>query len=230
VPGKSTRGSKHDGLYVAVNYNYLYGLQYEHANIGINLDTDSNGLITLQPTTTPVLVDRLTSSKGRGSAVDVGTHLISGRWNFRLAANGVGNRIDWTGLRAERYSLSSLLEGLHFDNTSAPAPTGAARVELPVRYSCGGGYNADKWAIDSEMSRGLQGNEFHGGGEYRLGHLALRGGSRYSREQWNPVGGLGFNLTKNFGVDVAAFSTATNIERVRKVAMAVSLRFNRAAE
>jgi len=230
VPGKSTRGSKHDGLYVAVNYNYLYGLHYEHANIGINLDTDSNGLITLQPTTTPVLVDRLTSSKGRGSAVDIGTHLISGRWNFRFAANGVGNRIDWTGLRAERYSLSSLLEGLHFDNTSTPAPTGAVRVELPVRYSCGGGYNADKWAIDSEMSRGLQGNEFHGGGEYRLGHLALRGGSRYSREQWNPVGGLGFNLTKNFGVDVAAFSTATNIERVRKVAMAVSLRFNRAAE
>jgi hypothetical protein len=222
-------GSRYDGVYVAVNYDYLYGLHYEDVNFGLNFNTDSSGLLSLQPATTPLSVNRFTSSKGRGSAVDIGTHVIIRRWNFRVAANGLGNHINWTGLRGETYTLSSLSQGLNFDKTSAPAP-GDLRAVLPVRYSGGAGYNANKWSADSEVGRGLQGNEFHGGAEYRLGRLAFRGGGRYSRQQWNPAGGLGFNLAKGFAIDAAAFGTSTNIQQVRKVAMALSLRFDHHTE
>jgi hypothetical protein len=76
-----------------------------------------------------------------------------------------------------------------------------------------------------EASRTLQGKEFRGGGEYRLGFIELRGGGRYSRSIWNPAGGVGVNLLPGFGVDVAWFGTSTNIEDQRKASMAVSLRF-----
>jgi hypothetical protein len=230
MPGSSGR-SKRDGVYVAVNYNYLRGFHYEGVNLGVTFNTDSTGLITLQPTTVPIVVDRMTSSHGQGDAVDVGTHVIMGRWNFRASANGIANHIDWSGLRAENYALSSLLQSLSFVKSSEPAPAGDLRVKLPVRYAGGAGYDANRWSVDSEVGRGLQGTEFHGGAEYRLlGRLAFRGGARYSRQQWNPGGGVGLNITKGFGVDVAAYGTSTNIEDLRKVALALSLRFDRRTE
>jgi len=120
---------------------------------------------------------------------------------------------------------------LSFVKTSLPAPSGDLRAKLPVRYAGGGGYDANRWSVDSEVGRGLQGNEFHGGAEYRLlNRLAFRGGARYSRQQWNPAGGVGFNLTSGFGIDVAAYGTSTNIEEIRKVALALSLRFDRRTE
>jgi hypothetical protein len=230
VPAPSR--SKRDGVYVAVNYNYLRGFHYESVNLGVSFNTDSTGLITLQPTTVPIVVDRLTSSHGQGDAVDIGSHVIMGRWNFRGSVNGIANHIDWSGLRAENYTLSSLLQSLSFVKTSEPAPAGDLRVKLPVRYAGGAGYDANRWSVDSEIGRGLQGNEFRGGAEYRLltGHVAFRGGARYSRQQWNPGGGIGFNITRGFGVDVAAYSTSTNIEELRKVALAMSLRFDRHTE
>jgi hypothetical protein len=231
LPGQS-RPSKRDGVYVAVNYNYLRGFHYEGVNLGVTFNTDSAGLLTLRPATVPIVVDRLTSSHGQGDAVDVGTHVIMGRWNFRGSANGIANHIDWSGLRAENYTLSSLLQSLSFVKTSEPAPAGDLQVKLPIRYAGGAGYDANRWSVDSELGRGLQGIEFHGGVEYRLlaSHVAFRGGARYSRQQWNPGGGIGFNLIKGFGIDVAAYGTSTNIEELRKVALAMSLRFDRRTE
>jgi hypothetical protein len=60
-----------------------------------------------------------------------------------------------------------------------------------------------------------------------FGPIELRGGRRYSREQWHPAGGIGFNLSEGFSIDVAAFTTSTNIEKQRNPALAASLRFNR---
>jgi len=231
VPGQFISSSKRDGVYVAVNYDYLRGFRYEGVNLGVTFNTDSTGLLTVQPTTVPIVINRTTSSHGQGDAVDVGTYMITGRWHFRASANGIGNHINWSGLRAESYTLGSLLQSLSFVKTSLPAPNGDLRVKLPVRYAGGGGFDANRWSVDSEAGRGLQGNEFHGGAEYRLrSRLAFRGGARYSRQQWNPGGGVGFNLTSGFGIDVAAYGTSTNIEEIRKVALALSLRFDRRTE
>jgi hypothetical protein len=45
-------------------------------------------------------------------------------------------------------------------------------------------------------------------------------------ESVTPSAGVGLNMTESFGIDVAAFTTASNIERQRKP-FAVSLRLGR---
>lgn len=227
VPGSSRTGSDRDGLYVAANYNYLRGFHYDAADTGIRLDTDSQGLLTLLPTTEPAVIDRVFSQRGSGFAVDVATNVIFDRWDFAFAASGIGNRIDWENLRSEQFVLTSLLAGLDFIERGLPSPAGKRRVELPTRYSGGGAYDADKWAVDAEIAHGLQDWEFHGGGEYRMGFIDVRGGGRYSRERWHPSVGIGLNFTSGFGIDLAAFQTTANIERERKIALAASLRFGR---
>ena len=98
------------------------------------------------------------------------------------------------------------------------------RVELPVSYTGSLGYQAERWSFESEVSHGYQGRNFHGGLEYRMGAIELRGGGRYARNRWHPSGGAGFNVTPRFGIDVAAFGTSANVEGRRDVAVAVSLR------
>jgi hypothetical protein len=56
--------------------------------------------------------------------------------------------------------------------------------------------------------------------------MEVRGGARYTFSKWNPTAGVGFDLSRKFSVDIAAFGTNANIERERHTAIAVSLRFN----
>ncbi len=226
APGFTSRSSR-DGIYVAANYNYLHGFRYDAANIRIRFDTDHLGLVTLQPATTPALVDYVTSSKGRGRAVDLAAAAVLDNLEFTFEAKGLGNRMDWNALEAQEFKLTSLFDGMDFIQSPLQARSGVKRVELPVRYSGGASYNADRWSVETEFSRGLQRKEIHVGGEFRLGLIELRAGERYSRERWFPSAGIGLNLTKGFGIDLAAFRSATNIERKSETSVAMSLRFNR---
>ena len=70
MPGRPPAGSDRDGLYLAANFNYLYGLRYDAVDLGLRLDTDSTGLVTQSPATAPLVLDRTTSSRGRGFDVD----------------------------------------------------------------------------------------------------------------------------------------------------------------
>jgi hypothetical protein len=106
-------------------------------------------------------------------------------------------------------------------------PIGEVRVELPIDYRANVGYDPGPWAAVAEFGRGLQGKSFHGGGEIRLGMIDLRGGAVYSRELWNPAGGVGINMSDRIALDVAVYGNSANIERKRNPAIAVSLRFNR---
>ena len=221
-----SNNSNRNGLYLAANYNYLYGFHYDTVDLNVRFDTDSAGLLAPLPSTIPLAINRETSSTGHGFALDIASGLVIDRWVFGAAAAGVGNRIDWEGLRAEKLDLTSLVSGLDFVETALPSPGARRRIELPVRYSGSGAYYGDKWAVKAEAAHGLQDFEFHGGAEYTLGPVQVRGGGRRVRDLWHPSGGIGFNLIPKLGVDVAAFTTATNIEQARKVSLAVSLRLN----
>ena len=48
-----------------------------------------------------------------------------------------------------------------------------------------------------------------------------------SQGDWYLSGGAGFNLTRNFGLDVAAFGTQTFLETEPHVAMAISFRYDK---
>lgn len=215
-------GNDADGFYVAANYHYLRGFHFDRFNLASQFDTNATGL--LQPTTSFVTVDRVKSDKGTGFALDFGAAVAMRGWTIGFGASGVANRIEWDALDRERFDLQSLFGGGDFVETDLPAPTAKERVDLPVSYTGSLGYQSDRWAVESEVSHGYQGKSFHGGLEYRMGVMDLRGGGRYSRDMWHPSGGVGFNFTRRFAIDVAAFGTSANIARRRDVAVAVSFR------
>jgi hypothetical protein len=224
VPLSGSPGSDRNGVYIATNYSYLYGIYYESYDIDIRIDTDGTGLVDPLPPTPPGLVDRRASADGRGYAIDVAGAVILDAWEFTGAIDGIGNRMTWENLRAKQYTLDSMTNGSDFEETPVPSPGGVDRVELPMRYFTGATYDPGPWAATAEVSHGFQGFEFNGGGEYRLGWVDLRGGGRHAYGLWHPAWGAGFNLTDGFGVDLAFFGAATNIERARELGMAISLR------
>jgi len=244
LPSNFISGSDRDGVYVAATYNYLRGFHYDTAFLNVRFDTDATGRVTLAPTTVPVIADHEYSSKGKGYAMDLATAVVKDRVEVRFSSNGIGNRIEWDNLKTEQYVLRSLFQGANcvantglppsaqntsncFVQTQKGTIAGTRTIKLPVRYSVGSTYTVDRWTIDADYMRGLQKSEFQAGTEYRLGRLEFRGGTRYLSHLWQPTGGVGLNVTQGFGVDLAFFGTATNIERIRKATMAVSLRFNR---
>jgi hypothetical protein len=217
-------GNDADGFYVAANYHYLRGFHLDRFNVSSRFETNSTGLLTLQPTESSVTIDRVKSDTGTGFALDFGAAVAMRGWTFGFVASGVANRIEWGALERERFDLQNLFAGGDFLETDLPAPTVKQRVELPVSYTGSLGYQSERWSVDSEVSHGYQGRNFHGGLEYRMGMIELRGGGRYARNRWHPSGGAGFNFTPRFGVDVAAFGTSANIAGRRDVAIAASLR------
>jgi hypothetical protein len=126
--------------------------------------------------------------------------------------------------------LQSLFQGGNFVRRPMPSPSETRKVTLPVRYAGAGGYQAGRWAAQTELSHGLQGFSVRSGVEYSIGPLALRGGSRYQMDRWHASSGVGFNFTRSLGIDLAAYQTTANVERKQKVALALSLRLNRAED
>ena len=88
------------------------------------------------------------------------------------------------------------------------------------------GDHADRYSLIGEYAHGFQGNTLRGGVEYRPGMIELRGGGVYSRELWNPTGGVGLNFSPKVGLDVALYSTTANAARERHAAVALSLRIS----
>ena len=219
--------SDRDGLYVAANYNYLRGFRYEDVNLALRLDTDRTGLLTVNPLLpSPLVVTRDNATQGTGRALDFGVGVVVNRWETGFGVNGVANRINWTKVERTSYSLGNPFFGDSNFIESVPRPLGDAEVKLPVDYRGNVGYRADKWSAVTEAGKGYGGNSFHGGYEYRFDSFAVRGGAMYSRQLWNPSGGVGINMGRHMALDLAMYGNAANVERRRHPAIAASLRFN----
>ncbi len=225
LPNRAATSSR-EGIYLGFNYHYLRGFSYGSSDLSVRFDTDSAGLVILMPTTVPAVVNYLTARSGSGFALDFGIGAVVDHWEFGFGVNGAGNRIDWRDFESRQYTLESLVEGGDFIEEDLTIGFDKKRVELPVRYMGSGAYHRGAWTVQTEISHGFQGVKFYGGLEHRFGPIELRGGGRYSWDQWHPAGGIGFNLSDRFSIDLAAFTTSTNIERKRNPALAASLRFN----
>src|SRR6185295_13858142 len=97
-----------------------------------------------------------------------------------------------------------------------PPATSTVTFKLPVQYAGGAAYYAKKWAARGQVSRSLNGAEYHAGAEYHLGPIDLRGGGRYAVDKFTPTGGVGLNLGSHFGIDVAMFRNTANSEQSRR--------------
>jgi hypothetical protein len=220
-------GGDRDGIYAAVDFNYLHGFRYEAADANLRLDTDSAGLLTINPAVpSPLAILRTTAESGRGFAMDFGIAAVINGFEVGFGVNGIANRINWSDAEQTTYALGNLFLGQDDFLEIGPSPAGDVRVELPRDYHVNGGYHAESWSVMSEYAHGFQGDSLRGGAEYRAGAVELRGGGVYSRERWNPTGGVGLNLSPRVGLDVALYSTTANAARERRPAVAVSLRIN----
>jgi len=219
--------SDRDGIYVAANYNFLHGFRYEDVNLALRLDTDRNGLLTLNPLLpSPLIVTRDNARSGTGRAIDFGVGAVLHRWEAGFGVNGVANRINWTAVERTTFSLGNPFLGDSNFIESVAQQRGDVPVELPVDYRGNVAYRAESWTAVTEAGKGYGGNSFHGGYEYRLSSIALRGGGSYARQMWNPSAGVGINMSRRIALDVAVYGNAANIERTRHPAIAASLRFN----
>jgi len=227
-PGRTSAGkASREGIYLGADFHYLRGFLYQNADTHLRLDTDANGLLTILPAVTPLVIDYLDSRSGSGLAIDLGLAAVIDKWELGFGVNGIANRILWHDPALKRYTLESLILGMDVLSQNLPGPPAEIRTELPVNYTGSGAFHLGTWTMVAEVSHGFQKIDFHGGIERRLGIIDLRGGARYWLERWHPTGGIGVNLGRRFSVDVAAFGTSTNIERQLRPALAVSLRFNR---
>jgi hypothetical protein len=228
--GSGSGGGGHqalEGLYVGANYHILHGFNYEHFEPKARLDTNGQGLLFVNPALgVPVAITRTTAPGGNGFAIDTGVAAIIARWEIGFGVNGIANRINWKDVERTNYVLDSLFNGGDFVDLPT-VPIGDERVELPVDYRANGAYAADTWSAVTEFGHGYNGTSFRAGFEQRFKRTQLRGGGRYIKERWEGTGGVGFNFTDTFGVDVGLFSTSANLERQRHLAIAVSLRLMR---
>lgn len=222
VPGWS---GDRDGLYLAGNYRYLKGFKYLQPDMTVRFDTDGQGLLTLNPTTTPITIADLEGDSGTGRAVDVGVQVVRGPWEGGVGINGIGNYIDWTDLTLKRFTLNNLLTGGEFVEQIISNPPGPVRVELPIVTSGNVGYDGEGYAFKASAVHGFNGNSFHGGVEKSFGPLALRGGGRYSRDHWDPT--WGFGIGKRVGLDVGFYGSHSNLEDKQQISMAMSIRIQR---
>jgi hypothetical protein len=222
VPGWEER---RDGVYLAANYRYLRGFKYLQPDVTVRFDTDSQGLLTINPTTTPIEIADLEGDKGTGRAVDVGVQIVRDRWEGGVGVNGIGNQIDWTELTLKRFTQTSLVSGGEFIEETIANPSGTVTVKLPVETSGNVGYEGDGYAVRGAVTHGFNGNRFHGGVERTFGMIAVRGGARFSRDYWDPTWGVGFG--GRVAVDVGFYGTHANLEEKQQISMAVSIRIER---
>ena len=228
LPGRTAAGR--DGVYVAVHYNQLFGIRYEdlHTDFGLALDSAA---LSAEPAAVPLgTIQRATSRRGRGFALDAGVAFVIDKWNFGFGATGLMNRINWKGVTRGSLALyeenlfsgfdEGVLEGLR----SPAEVVGDRRVTTPVRYNYDMAYHEETWAALVNYQRGFLGNYVNAGVEYRFPWLDVRGSGRFRRDRWHPAGGVGFELRPGWHLDLAAFGTSLNPERKRRLAMAISLR------
>jgi hypothetical protein len=223
-PAGVARGSSRDGLYVGANYNYIGGLLYENDDVNVQLNTDSAGLLV---DSSNIVVQHAHAKEGTGFALDLGVSAVFDRWELGVGANGVLNRIAWTGLDVTTYTLASLTSGnSNFIQTTTTVGVDR-RVALPIEYRASVRHTARDWTAMMGVESGLSGVGFHAGFERRLERFALRGGGHYRFGAWNPSGGVGVALSRRLSADVAVFGTNANVERRRQTGIAASLRINR---
>ena len=141
-----TEDGRVQGLFAAVNFNYLRGFNFDQIQMDVQFETNSAGIIPNTATrSTPLALDFLKSTEGNGLAIDAGVIYAVERWELGLGVNGIANRITWTGVERRRY-IEENLSGGDNPSSSDPVPFADVTVELPINISSNVGYHANSWS------------------------------------------------------------------------------------
>lgn len=218
--------SERDGIYVAANYHYLYGLGLGRVDAALDVVTDEAGRLVDDAGGTQVaFYETVGSRSGRGLAFDASVKFVRGRIDVGVGARGVGNRLEWTDLESESNVFEAETGG-SIQTVTRSAQGDSLRIELPVHWTTDVAYHADRWSAMVEYAHGFLGHRMHAGVEARYGWVELRGGGRFLRDRWHPSIGLGLNRSGRPSLDVALFGGSASVLRKRTLSVAVSLRLN----
>ncbi len=218
--------SERDGVYVAANYHYLYGLGLGRVDAVLDVVTDEAGRLIDDAGGNQVAFYELAGSRsGRGLAFDFGVKLVRGRIDVGVGARGVGNWLEWLDLESESNVFEAEADG-SIQTVRRSARGDTLRIELPVHWTTDVAYHADRWSAMVEYAHGFLGHRMHAGIEARYGWVELRGGGRFLRDRWHPSVGVGLNGSGGPSLDVALFGGSASALRTRTLSVAVSLRLN----
>ena len=250
-PGLPSEGRDREGLYVAVNYNYLHGFRLFDEGVKVRFDTGPTGSLFLNPNKvlapcpaavnpvgfpagtygTPFCTDHRYSTSGTGRAIDFGVASVFGKWEVGFGINGLSSYIEWSDVEQSSFQLApniGLTSGASFDLQQTPTVTLAnkVKIEQPTDVRANATYHAFFGTLMADIGNGYQGTSIHSGIEKKFGPLAGRAGMRYTNEKWNPSLGAGITFLPRVGLDFAYLTSTANAEKTRQSVMALSLRIN----
>ena len=105
-------------MYIGANFHYLHGFDYEHFEPTARLDTDTQGLLTVNPAKglpVTIVADDL-EQRDRVRHRRRASPAWSAHGNSEFGVNGIANRIDWKDAERTNYVLDSLFTGGEFND------------------------------------------------------------------------------------------------------------------
>jgi hypothetical protein len=222
--GRYPLSSPSSEAYVSLNVNYLHGIRYEDIDLALRLDTDDAGLLTSTSGTPPLEFDRSYSSSGRGMSMDIGAGFVAGPWEVGVSGNNLAHRMTWRSLASRTYALNTLFSGVARFDTSAAVALADIRTRLPIDYRGNLAYRGHTLSFQGEVGREFDKLSFRGGIEHTRDRLEFRVAAALVDEAWDPTAGLSVAVGRRLWLDLAGFTTSTNVERERRFAVATSIR------
>jgi len=219
-------GRRSEAGFVSVNVNYLHGIRYENVGLALRLDTDALGMLTSSDASdAPLAFNRRTYSSGRGVSFDVGVGLSLGAFEMGLSGNNLGNSITWRHGSRRPYALDNLFSGAPTLNRGQQTPLSNLRLTSPADYRGNLSFRGRALSLHGEVARESQNTWFKGGLEYVHDRLQFRGASSVLDDDWLPSAGVSVRVTSRFWLDMAGFTTMSNVEHERRYAVASSIRW-----
>ena len=219
-------GSRPDtAAFVLVNMNYLHGIRYEDVDLALQLQTNVDGRLVSDTDVAPLAFTRHTSSNGRGMSVDIGLGLTVHGFELGFSGNNLGNRIDWRTPTARPYAMRSLFSGDPEIERGTPLLEPTLRVVSPADYRGNIGFRSRMLSVQTEFARVSERTAVSGGLEFQVNRFQFRGATSLANRDWNPTAGLSVAVSHRLWLDLAGFTTTTNVERDRRYALATSLRW-----
>jgi len=217
--------SRNSHLELFADYNYLRGFRYEDVDFDLRIATDARGLAAFDSASPSALaINRITSTSGRGSSVDLAATAVFDRWRVAVRADGVGNHLDWHEAWQRQYEMASLGGGTDSLRAITLGSAGDVRATMPVEIRLQGAYRDASWGAVAELEDGFLGTTGSMGLERRFPSVEVRGGARLVHDDVLPSAGISVRAGRVW-IDFGASVTTANIEQQRNIIAATSLRF-----
>lgn len=213
-------------VYVGANYSHLRGLRLELADLAMQIDTDTEGLVAAATTVVPLAIQRRRSSSGIGRTADISASAVFGAWRGGVRVDGLGNGMTWRSVTDRRYEMTHL-RGAQALSPGTERPAADIRLRVPTQLRAHGAYVGTRWSAVGELERGVARSTTTAlGVERSFRRAQVRAAGRLANGAVLPSAGVSVRFGKVW-CDVAATVASSSVEQRRHVILASSIRLTR---